>query len=165
MRMENTKQAKIFAANVNMTSEKNTSQKGSWNRKRNKKTLKVTTTFVVRNENRNHLWGNIKAFFWREEIQGQRRKIFKVWINLEKKTPAWVKDISGEIIAVSQGWFAPRRSFRTALLDSVCNELLHLAPTGAVMVDCASSLSRTRQIKGKQVYENLLNSIRSGCTL
>lgn len=53
--MANTKQVKIFVANINMTFVENTSQKVTQNRKRNKIPLKEATTSGVRNKNGNHL--------------------------------------------------------------------------------------------------------------
>lgn len=85
--MENTKPVKIFVANINMIFFENTSQKGMRNRKRNKINLTVATTFDVRNKNGHNLCGNIDAFSWREDKQGQTRKIFKVSLNKLRKKP------------------------------------------------------------------------------
>lgn len=69
--MENTKPVKILVASINMIFLENTSQKGMWNRKRNKINLTVATTFGVRNKNRHNFYGNINVFSWREDSKGR----------------------------------------------------------------------------------------------
>lgn len=72
MRLENTKPVKILVANINMIFFENTSQKGMWNKKRNKINLTVATVFGVRNKNGHNLGDNINASSWTEDTQGRQ---------------------------------------------------------------------------------------------